>query len=201
MSVHILQQAAEQRRSVYALTRNLPISQEEVAGIVEHAVKHTPSSFNSQSTRAVVLFGTEHERLWEIARAELAKVVPADKFQPTAEKLDMFKAAAGSILFFEDQQTVQKLQTEYPPYAANFPVWADQAGAMVQYAVWTALAAAGVGANLQHYNPLIDAETAAAWHLPTQWQLRAQMVFGGIGTEAGEKTFLPLEERVKVFGL
>lgn len=201
MSVQVLQQIAEIRRSVYALNKDLPIAASEVAKIVEHAIKHTPSSFNSQSTRAVVLFGAEHEKLWDIAINELRKIVPAGNFQPTEDKLNMFKAAAGSVLFFEDQKVVKGLQEQFVAYAANFPVWADHADAMTQYAIWTALAAAGVGANLQHYNPVIDAEVAKTWNIPADWTLRAQLVFGGIAAPAGEKAFNPIEERFQVHGL
>ncbi|MDK4527438.1 nitroreductase family protein [Kingella kingae] len=201
MSVQVLQQIAEIRRSVYALNKDLPIAASEVAQIVEHAIKHTPSSFNSQSTRAVVLFGAEHEKLWDIAINELRKIVPAENFQPTEDKLNMFKAAAGSVLFFEDQKVVKGLQEQFVAYAANFPVWADHADAMTQYAIWTTLAAAGVGANLQHYNPVIDAEVAKTWNIPADWTLRAQLVFGGIAAPAGEKAFNPIEERFQVHGL
>ncbi|MDK4530032.1 nitroreductase family protein [Kingella kingae] len=201
MSVQVLQQIAETRRSVYALNKDLPIAASEVAQIVEHAIKHTPSSFNSQSTRAVVLFGAEHEKLWDIAINELRKIVPAENFQPTEDKLNMFKAAAGSVLFFEDQKVVKGLQEQFVAYAANFPVWADHADAMTQYAIWTTLAAAGVGANLQHYNPVIDAEVAKTWNIPADWTLRAQLVFGGIAAPAGEKAFNPIEERFQVHGL
>ncbi|MDK4526515.1 nitroreductase family protein [Kingella kingae] len=201
MSVQVLQQIAETRRSVYALNKDLPIAASEVAQIVEHAIKHTPSSFNSQSTRAVVLFGAEHEKLWDIAINELRKIVPAENFQPTEDKLNMFKAAAGSVLFFEDQKVVKGLQDKFAAYAANFPVWADHADAMTQYAIWTTFAAAGVGANLQHYNPVIDAEVAKTWNIPADWTLRAQLVFGGIAAPAGEKAFNPIEERFQVHGL
>lgn len=201
MSVQVLQQIAETRRSVYALNKDLPIAASEVAQIVEHAIKYTPSSFNSQSTRAVVLFGAEHEKLWGIAINELRKIVPAENFQPTEDKLNMFKAAAGSVLFFEDQKVVKGLQEQFVAYAANFPVWADHADAMTQYAIWTTLAAAGVGANLQHYNPVIDAEVAKTWNIPADWTLRAQLVFGGIAAPAGEKAFNPIEERFQVHGL
>lgn len=200
MSVQTLQQIAETRRSLYVLNKELPVSKEEITQIVEHAVKHTPSSFNSQSTRVVVLFGAEHEKLWDIAIEELRKIVPADKFEPTENKLNMFKAAAGSVLFFEDQDVIKNLQNQFAAYAANFPVWADHADAMMQYAIWTTLAAAGVGANLQHYNPVIDAQVAQTWNVPANWTLRAQLVFGGIGAPAGEKTFAPIDERLKVFG-
>ncbi|MFC3875182.1 nitroreductase family protein [Neisseria musculi] len=200
MAYQNIQQTAQTRRSVYALNKTLPLPAAEVAGIVEHAVLHTPSSFNSQSTRVVVLLGAEHEKLWQFAEDALRAIVPADKFAPTRQKLDMFKAAAGSVLFFEDQEVVKGLQAQFPAYADNFPVWAEHANAMHQYAVWTTLAAAGIGANLQHYNPLIDAAVAKEWALPASWTLRAQMVFGGIAAPAGEKTFAPLEGRFKVFG-
>ncbi|EGV35226.1 nitroreductase family protein [Neisseria weaveri] len=201
MTYTVLQQAAETRRSVYALNKNLPLPAAEVAEIVKHAVLHTPSSFNSQSTRVVVLFGAEHEKLWQFAEDALRAIVPAEKFEPTQQKLDMFKAAAGSVLFFEDQNVVKGLQERFPSYADNFPIWAEHADAMHQYAVWTTLAAAGIGANLQHYNPLIDNAVAQEWSVPANWTLRAQMVFGGIDAPAGEKTFDPLEGRLKVFGL
>lgn len=201
MSYQTLQQAAETRRSVYALNKNLPLPAAEVAKIVEHAVLHTPSSFNSQSTRVVVLFGAEHEKLWQFAEDALRAIVPAEQFEATQQKLNLFKAAAGSVLFFEDQDVVKGLQEQFPPYAANFPIWAEHADAMHQYAVWTTLAAAGIGANLQHYNPLIDAAVAQEWNIPASWTLRAQMVFGGISAPAGEKAFAPLENRFAVHGL
>lgn len=200
MAYQALQQAAETRRSIYALNKNLPISNEEISKIVEHAVLHTPSSFNSQSTRIVVLFGAEHEKVWGFVETALRAIVPADKFEPTEQKLNMFKAGAATILFFEDQDVVKGLQAQFPSYADNFPVWADHANAMMQYAVWITLAAVGVGANLQHYNPLPDAAIAKEYGLPESWKLRAQMVIGGIAAPAGEKTFQPVEERLKVFG-
>ena len=200
MAYQDVQKVAEKRRTIYALNKNLPLPAAEVAKIIEHAVLHTPSSFNSQSTRVVVLFGAEHEKLWQITEDALRAIVPADKFKPTAQKLAMFKAAAGSVLFFEDQEVVQGLQANFPAYADNFPVWAEHTDAMHQYAVWTTLAEAGIGANLQHYNPLIDNAVAEAWDIPASWRLRAEMVFGGIAAPAGEKAFAPLEGRFKVHG-
>jgi len=36
---------------------------------------------------------------------------------------------------------------------------------------------AGLGASLQHYNPLIDQETAETWDINPDWKLLAQMPF------------------------
>lgn len=71
---------------------------------------------------------------------------------------------------------------------------------MHQYALWCALEAEGLGANLQHYNPIIDQKVAKAWSVPESWVLRAEMVIGGRVAEAGEKTFKPVEERFLVHG-
>ncbi|WP_193434307.1 nitroreductase family protein, partial [Streptococcus suis] len=51
----------EKRRTIYALGKDLPVSNEEVVALVEKAMKESPSAFNSQSSRAVVLFGAESE--------------------------------------------------------------------------------------------------------------------------------------------
>ncbi|KAG7103958.1 putative nitroreductase HBN1 like protein [Verticillium longisporum] len=70
---------------------------------------------------------------------------------------------------------------------------------MLQFSVWTALEAEGFGANLQHYNPLIDEKVAAEWSVPSSWKLNAQLVFGGKTGETGPKDFKPLEETFKSF--
>ena len=200
MSATTLQAIAERRRSIYALNKTLPTSTDAINQIIEHALLHTPSSFNSQSTRLVVLHGAEHEQLWDIAIDELRKIVPADAFVATEAKLNMFKAGAGTVLFFEDMAVVKGLQEQFALYADNFPIWADHANAMMQYVIWTTLAAENIGANLQHYNPIIDEQVARTWGVPSDWKLRAQLVFGGITTPADAKTFAPVAERLKIFG-
>ena len=92
------------------------------------------------------------------------------------------------------------MQEKFALYADKFPIWAQQSDAMAQYVIWTALTAEGVGANLQHYNPLVDAKVASEWGLPDNWKLNAQLVFGGRAGEAGPKDHLPLEETFKVAG-
>ncbi len=103
-------------------------------------------------------------------------------------------------MFFEDQDVVKSMQANFAAYSDKFPIWATQSDAMLQFALWTALEAEGLGANLQHYNPIIDERVAAAWDLPASWKLNAQLVFGGTTGEAGEKEFMPLELRYKAFG-
>ena len=196
-----LQHLAEKRRSIYALSDQLPVSNDEIVKLVEHAVLHTPSAFNSQSTRIVVLFGDDHNKLWQITEDTLRDIVDnEEQFAATKQKMDGFKAGAGTIMFFEDHSVVRDMQAAAPLYADKFPIWADQTNAMHQYIIWTALASFDVGANLQHYNPIIDKKVAEEWNIDEHWELNAQMVFGAIEQPAGDKAFKPVEDRMQVFG-
>ena len=196
-----LQQLAEKRRSIYALSDNLPVSKDEVVDLVKHAILHTPSAFNSQSPRIVVLFGEDHNKLWDITEETLKVIVNDDeKFQGTKDKIAGFRAGAGTIMFFKDKGVVRNMQEAAPLYADKFPIWAHQTSAMHQYVIWTALASLNIGANLQHYNPVIDQRVADEWNIADDWELNAQMVFGAIEQPAGEKEFQPLNKRMKVFG-
>lgn len=191
--------ALKNRRSIYGISKEQVISDEKIQEIVNDAVKYTPSSFNSQSTRVVVLLGEQHDKLWNVTEDVLKAVVPADSFAPTAEKMAAFRAGYGTILFFEDYEVIEGLQASFPSYADNFPVWSHHTSAMHQLVIWTALEAEGLGASLQHYNPLIDQKVAAEWNIPASWKLIAQMPFGKPTAQPGEKEFKPLEDRVKVF--
>ncbi|MGP4120193.1 nitroreductase family protein [Psychrobacter aquimaris] len=196
-----LQQLAEKRRSIYALSNQLPVSNDEIVKLVEHAVLHTPSSFNSQSTRVVVLFGDDHNKLWQITEDTLRGIVDnEEQFTATKQKIAGFKAGAGTVMFFEDHSVVRDMQAAAPLYADKFPIWAHQTNAMHQYVIWTALASIDVGANLQHYNPIIDKAVASTWNIDEHWELNAQMVFGAIEQPAGDKAFKPIEDRMQVFG-
>jgi predicted oxidoreductase (fatty acid repression mutant protein) len=92
------------------------------------------------------------------------------------------------------------MQANFAAYASRFPAWAQESTAMHQYALWCALEAEGLGANLQHYNPIIDQKVAREWGVPESWTLRAQMVIGGRAGEPGEKTFKPVKARCVVHG-
>lgn len=197
MSSNFLE-AVKARRSVYAISKESPISDDQIKAIVEEAVLHSPTSFNSQSSRAVVLLGEQQDKLWDITAETLRKIVPTEQFEGTAQKLASFKAGYGSVLFFEDQTVVKSLQENFALYAENFPIWSNQSSGILQFVVWTAFTEAGLGASLQHYNPLIDDEVKETFGIPAEWNLIAQMPFGKVVTPPGDKEFQPIEDRVKV---
>lgn len=187
------------RRTHYSLSRKSPVSDDRIMELVNEAVLHTPTAFNSQNGRVVVLLKKHHDRLWQIAYDALKAVVPAESFPATAEKIDGFANAYGTVLFFEDLDTVKNLQDAFPLYQANFPVWSQQANGMLQSNIWVALSEAGLGASLQHYTELIDQQVRSDWNIPSSWKLTAQMPFGQPAGQPGEKQFLPLEGRVRVY--
>lgn len=128
----------------------------------------------------------------------LRKIVPADKFAPTEAKVKGFAAAYGTLLYFEETDTVKKLQEQFPGYAANFPIWASQGNGMLQFALWTALTDLGLGVNIQHYNPIIDDAIKKEFDVPESWTLVAQMPFGEATADPKPIEKLPIEERVWV---
>lgn len=193
-------EALKHRRTYYSITDKSPVSDEVIKEIIDYALLNVPSAFNSQSTRAVLLLGEQHKRLWNIVKDTLRKIVPADAFQATEQKINnSFACGYGTILFFEDQTVVEKLQNAFPPYKDKFPEWSLQTSGMHQHAVWVMLEDVGFGASLQHYNPLIDDEVRKTWNIPESWHLISQMPFGEPTAEPGKKDAEPLEKRVKVF--
>ncbi|WP_028263375.1 nitroreductase family protein [Atopobium fossor] len=182
--------ALEKRRTVYALNKQLPISDEEVINIVKRATALTPDAFNMKSAQAFVVMGKKQDELWDA-------IYDAFDGKVAREKIDGFKGGAGSVLFYIDENKVKTMQEQFAPYAANFPIWANQANGMLQSNIWSAFAEQGIGANLQHYNPVIDQKIAELFDIPEGFKLVAQMVFGGIVTPPDAK---PADDgtRVKV---
>lgn len=179
------------RRTYYQLNKNLSVAEQEVIGLVETITELVPDAFNMKSARAVVVTGGQQDALWDA-------VYNAFDGKVAREKIDGFRAAYGTILYFFDTDVVKGLQEKFPLYAANFPVWAQQANGMLQFSIWSGLRDLNIGANLQHYNPVIDEKVKAMFGLPASWQLVAQMPFGGIVAEPDAKEKEDIAKRVKV---
>lgn len=191
-------EALKNRRSIYTLGRNVDLTESQIEDLITEAVKYSPTAFNAQSPRVVILFGAAHEKLWEMTEAALKPLTPAEAFPNTQAKLAGFKAGLGTVLFFKNTDTVKNLQEQFALYADNFPDWSEQSNGIATANTWVALEEAGLGANLQHYNPVIDEAVAQEWDIPTNWQLRSQLVFGSKEGAAGEKDFLADDERFRV---
>lgn len=188
------------RRSNYSLTNKSTLSDRELEELIDFAVQYVPSAYNSQSTRIVLLLHEHHHKFWELVKQELKKVTNEEGFSHAKAKIDNSLASGyGTILFFEDERVVKGLQENFAPYADNFPKWAHQTSAMHQFVLWTSLTDAGLGASVQHYNPVVDVAVHQEWNIDENWTLIAQMPFGVAAAEPQEKTIQPLSERIKVF--
>jgi predicted oxidoreductase (fatty acid repression mutant protein) len=166
---------------------------------VENTIQETPTAFNSQTTRAVFLFGENHDKLWDIVVNRLKSEVPNEAaYEKTKAKIASFKAAYGTIMYFTDTDVVAKLEKDFPLYADNFYDWSEQAQGSAQLNTWVTLAENGIGANLQHYNPIIDDQVREAFDIPANWRLRAEMPFGSIEAQAGNKDYMDKADRFRV---
>ena len=187
------------RRTQYSLGKQLPVSQEAASALIQEAIRQAPSAFNSQSSRAVILFGAQSVKFWDLVKEALRPMVPAESFGTTEQKLASFAAGAGTVLFYEDQDVVKGLQQQFAAYADNFPIWSEHSTGIAQFAVWTALTEAGIGASLQHYNPVVDDAAQKEWNIPASWKLRAQMPFGSHEAPFGDKAFMDDAQRFRGF--
>lgn len=90
-------EAIKERRTYYQLNKEAPISDKKIQELVEQAILHVPSSFNSQSTRLVVLLNKDHEQFWDYVIEILKPLTPEDKFDGTKQKINGFRGAYGTV--------------------------------------------------------------------------------------------------------
>lgn len=168
----------DKRGSRYQIVKDESVTHKEILDVVETAIQKTPSAFNAQTQRAVVLFDENSDKFWDITLEELRKVAPAEGFENTVAKIDAFKLAKTTILYYTDTAVTKALQEQFALYADNFPVWAQQENGMFQLVVWSSLDSLGLGGSLQHYNPLVDKRVREEFDIPESWTLLAQMPVG-----------------------
>lgn len=190
----------KKRRSIYALGKNVKLSEDEITEIIEEAIRQSPSAFNSQSIRAVILYGKAHDELWDGILDILRGEVPNEEaFKATKAKVEgAFKAGLGTVLFYTDEDVIADLKKNFPLYKDAFDMFGEHGMGIANVDVWTALANEGIGASLQHYNPIADKFIAEKFNIPANWTLKAQMPFGSIEQPAGDKEFMPDDERFRV---
>ena len=190
----------ERRRSVYYLGNCVTLPKQYISDLVNRAIKLSPSVFNSQSTRVVVLFGNHHCKLWALVKHELSKVQTSDALDINLSKIDAcFASGFGTVLFFEDIEVINQLQQSYPDDSDSMESWSEPANGMAQLSVWAALAAENIGASIQHYNPIIDQGVAQEWNIPSTWKMIAQLPFGTIEKRPEAKSIISDEERCIIY--
>lgn len=188
------------RHSQYDLNDSLPSSFDEVERLIGNILLTTPTAFNSQPVRTVLLKGSAHRHHWDLIKQLLIDKIGEERYADgTADKIKGFHDAAGTVLFFDDSEVTKGLQEKFPSYAANFPLWAEQVQGSHQYAAWLGLVELGFGANLQHYNGLDDDRVREDAGVPESYRFIAELVFGGMNSDTGEeKEQEPLSKTLRV---
>ncbi|CCD22207.1 nitroreductase family protein NDAI_0A00490 [Naumovozyma dairenensis CBS 421] len=171
------------RRTIYALKPELPagVSIKDIQDTIQAVIKNTPTAFNSQGNRAIILTGETHRQVWDA----VAKAI--DNEDGKKRPLSVRDEAYGSVIFFTDDKVTEKLQADFPAWSAAFPQFGDHSSGAAQISSWTALETLGLGAHLQHYNGYVKA--ALPGKIPESWSVHSQLCFGAPGAPAGEKSF------------
>ena len=195
-------EAVAHRRSYYHLDSRAMVDDNLVVGLMDELLTTMPSPFNVQSARMVLLLDEQHHELWRIVLDTLEHITPPERFERTKQKVERaFMAGHGTILFYEDEDALNRMRENFPLYADNVATWSEQSSGMLQFAMWTALEDMGYGASLQHYNPLIDKAVAERWLINPDWRLIAQMPFGApLDSPAHRTATTLLHTRRLIFG-
>lgn len=181
----------KERRTIYNINKELPVEETKIVELIEEITELVPDAFNMKSSRIIVALGEKQDLLWD-------SIYDVFEGKAPKSKIDSFKAGAGTVLYFYDKSIVQNLQTKFPLYADNFPIWAMQSSGMLQISIWAGLKELGIGASLQHYNPVIDNKVKQLFNVPEEYMLIAQMPFGGIVSNPEPKEKEDISKRVKV---
>ncbi|MCF7923603.1 MAG: nitroreductase family protein [Candidatus Izimaplasma sp.] len=188
----------KRRRSNYSITDKINISDNELTEFLEEIIKYTPSAFNSQSQRAVLLLDEKHKLFWNQLIEIMSNILKGEQFEKTKVKINGFKAGYGTILFFDDSSTTNGLMEKFPLYKENFKKWAIEQNGMLQSNVWLGLKTKEIGASLQHYNELVEEFVKKEFNIPEAWKLNAQMPFGNVTEAEKEKDKLEMNKRFKI---
>lgn len=195
-----LTELVKDRRTQYAIGNNTELTNEEIAERLTTVVKDVPSAFNSQTTRIAIVFGDQNVALWDHILDVQKDVLQGEMWDMMSGVMEGAKAGVGTVLFFEDLDAVEAM----PVNGTRGEAYKQNNNANAQYATWLALTEMGLGGSLQHFNvgyeQGFDKSIKELLDLPERWELQAQMPFGSIEGETGEKEYIADSERVVVRG-
>lgn len=195
-----LQELVKNRRSQYVIGNNTDLTNEEIVEYLTQIAKDVPSASNSQTTRLAIVFGDENVKLWDHILEVQEGVMPSAMWDMMSGVMEGAKNGVGTVIFFEDLDAVEKMPTS----PSRVEVYKQNNNANVQYATWLGLTDLGLGGTLQHmnvgYEQGFDKSVKELLGLPERWEMQAQMPFGSIEGENGEKEYIADSERIVVIG-
>ena len=190
----------QSRRTRYAIGNNTELTKEEITARLREVAREIPTASNSQTSRLVLVFGENNEKLWGHILDVQKDVMPAEMWEMMSGVMLGAKGAVGTVLFFEDLDAVEAM----PAKGERAETYKQHNNANVQFATWLALTELGLGASLQHMNvghkEGYDKSILELLDLPANYELVAQMPFGSIEGDANPKEYIADDVRVQVIG-
>lgn len=153
------------RRSIRKLTSG-PVTDEVIRNILE-AGRWSPSSFNSQPARLVVVKERQAE-FWDFVANTLRQKLQGEQLERALNRIAGYRSGVFTIVFFEDTNV-----SNNPPFPGGEELWknfAAQALGIIQANVWNAIAAAGLATSNQHINYQIEDELREFLGVPATWK-------------------------------
>lgn len=91
----------KQRHTKYTISSDSPISDTRLQEVISQVLRSTPSSFNCQSTRYVVLLREDHIKFWEIAKECFRATMSESQYAEYEKKLLGRQAGFGTVSQFQ----------------------------------------------------------------------------------------------------
>lgn len=93
--------AVKYRRTVYGLNDKSPVPDSRIEELVNETMLSIPSSFNSQSTRLLVVVGEQHKKFWdavtEAMKAVILQYKGEEDWKRNEGRLQGFRNAYGTV--------------------------------------------------------------------------------------------------------
>lgn len=91
--------AVKYRRTVYGLNDKAPVSDERILEIIREVALTSPSSYNTQPGRIVVLLGAAHKKLWDLISTIAVPMIKQHAGEDAANAMGgRFQSFGGSML-------------------------------------------------------------------------------------------------------
>ena len=98
----------------------------------------------------------------------------------------------GTVLFYVDSEAVDALVAQFPFYAEKFALWSQHSLRDAPVCAMGGAGSEGLGASLQHYNPLIDDAVKQRWSVPESWRWWRRCHLAGPVSALPRRTFFLL---------
>jgi predicted oxidoreductase (fatty acid repression mutant protein) len=98
--------AIKYRRTVYGLNDKSPVPDERILEIIKEVALTSPSSYNTQPGRIIVLLGAPHKKLWDIISEVAVPIIKQLGGEDAGHAMSgRFQGFKGKIRYFAFQLT------------------------------------------------------------------------------------------------